>query len=624
MSPSTRLKEVQLFDNFYPIVGTVLESDAAQFAPKQVFGDFTKDSEQLASSIVFSDHRGGIGIKDMVEQKDFNRSDWSTSGIGTKGHLILPPLATNCGNPTTAETDCALLIKYGNTLYACFGTDVRVWIEGSQSWDASLHTLVAIPTDAIVHKDKLYFACGTDFERYDGASWTDGATLSGAAKVCRYFIEWDSKLFTIGNTGVLIYSSNEGVAWTSLVTSTLAAGSFTSLFLDYDTDNVLVISLGTTTGTYFLDFANSKWRDTGLFFPAHSYACRGASRWREASYIPVGVGVYQFKGTTTPAEITPMGPDRDYGLPSDRRGSIIKLIPEHNALYALVDASSIQARDFYPDAHWAEGVIYDDQGASVVLKWDGMGWAVVYAAAVTAEALKTGVVATTGDGDYRLWFALDRTVFYIDLNVNLQNPLEIEEQKYAASSEHIWPWFDADNAVVDKTAFAVTVFAALTSATEYIKLYIGTDYDEDTWTLQTTAAFPDGQIDADGEVEFTLASGAGLSFKAIRFKVESYRGSTNTLTPDLRWLRLSYIKTLNPQYSFQAVLDCGRDYRHKRAATLVAAVKTAYETQTLGNFTFRTYQGTSETYRVKVLRFQGRTEAGVHKEGQFEVMLVAL
>ncbi len=617
----TRRNEIYLFGFFYPALSDVQESLATSWAQKQVTGDYTKDSELFTSSLVSSDHRGGIGIKDMVESKDADRSYFSTCELGFKGHLILPSLSYDCTNPTTAKTDCAILIEYNNLMYACFGTDVRTWNEGAQAWTASVHTLSATPTDAIVHKSKLYFACNTDFERFDGTNWTNGATLSGTPKPTLYFNEWDEKLFILSNTGNLSYTINEGVAFTVHATSGLGAGMFTSLFNYRDVDDVILPHMGTKMGVYILDFASTKWLETELKFPQHDYACLGATRWRDAAFIPVGVGVYLYQTSANPAVITPMGPDRDYGLPSEYRGNIIKLLGEHNALYALIDATAEATRDLYLAMYEIDGVFYDNQGCSLALKWDGMGWSVVYASGTADEAMKTGTIATA-DGYYRLWFAVDKTVFYIPLNANLQNPLEMPESTYAASASHTWPWFDADNAVVDKMALAVSAYGAETSSTEYIMLYYGTDYDDSTWTLLTNTDFPDGKIDIDGETRFTFASDAGINFKAMRFKALFYRGSITTLSPDLRWLRLEYMKLTETKYSYTVVLDCTRDYRHKRAGTLLEALKTAANTKTLGDFGFRNVLGITEVKRTRMLSLKGVTVAGRVKEGQYSITLL--
>ncbi len=620
---STRNNEVSLYGYYYPIIGEVKIDKASQWAPKQVIGDYTKDSERLTSTWGSSDHTGGIGIKDGVEGTTDNRSYWSTSEIGFNGHLVLPPLATDCTNPTTNLNDGSILIEYDNEQYCAFTTDLRKWVEGSSSWSASLGTLITTPMDAVVHKSKLYIACGTDFNRWDGSSLTTGAALSGGVKATRYLCEWDSKLFILGNDGVLQYSTDEGVTWTSLVTGTLEAGMYTSLFLDFDTNDDLVLNMGTKVGVYQLDYTNSKWIDPHLAYPQHDYAALGSNRWRGSSYVPVGMGVYQLQVSSNKVLVTPMGPDRDYGLPSDYRGNIIKIVPEHNSLFALVDATTEDARDLYSATFSWDAVFYDNVGFSVILKWNGKGWSYFYAGASDAEALKCACVSTADDY-YRLWFAIDRSVYYIPLNVNLQNPLEISTYTYAASSEHIWPWNDANNSVIDKTAIRVSVYGEKLTATEYIMLYYGTDYDDNTWTLLTNTAFPDGKLDSDGEAEFTFSSDAGITYKAIRFKAVLYRGSTTTLTPDLRWLRLTYVKNLDTQYGFSMIVDCSRDYRHKRSSTLLANLKTAWETKTLGDFTYRTFQGTSESYKVQIVNFKGATQAGRTKEGQFQISVVNL
>ena len=239
------------------------------------------------------------------------RSWWSPGEIGFAGPLVLPPLATNCTNPTTALTDCVILIEFNNLLYACFGTDVRTWTEGTASWSASIHTLLGAPTDALVHKGKLYFACGTDFERYSGAVWTDGATLSGGAIATRYFLEWDAKLFVLSNAGALRYSVNEGVAWTASAVSTLEAGMHTSLFNYRNAAGTILPHLGTKVGIYKLDFTNGVWQETEFVYPQHDYAALGSTRWREAAFIPVGIGVYLYQTSAEPEQVTPMGPDRD-------------------------------------------------------------------------------------------------------------------------------------------------------------------------------------------------------------------------------------------------------------------------------------------------------------------------
>ena len=618
-----RRSEISLFGTFYPLVGSVQPVLASVWPAKQVVGDYSKDTEQIASSWIIQDQRGGIGIKDMVEATDAARCWWSTCELGYKGHILLPTLVTDAGNDTLA--DAVVLIEYGNEMYAAFGTSVRKRVEGTTSWGAELQALGTTPTDAIVYRGKLYFACGTDFERFDGTTWTTGTALSSGGATpqpSRYFVEWDSKLFILDNTGQLDYSTDEGVTWITSALSTLPTGYFNSLFLYHNIAGEVVVHLGTKQGLYALDFDNSDWHDPVLPLPYHDYACVGAVWWRDACYLSSGMAVYQYV-TSNPAVVTPMGPDRDYGLPSDYRGNIVKLLAGHNGLYAFIDATAELSRDQYlaGDDEYGNLVFYDNVGYSAILKWDGYGWSVVYLSSAADLPLKGATIATADD-IYRLWFGLDMSVFYVPLQVTIANPLEVTDFPFAASGEHISPWFDKDNAVIDGLAFLLTAYAKETSATEYIKIYYGLDYDDDTWTLLTNTDFADGQIDSDGEAAFAFASGAGVAFKAIRFKAELVRGSTTTVSPDLRWLRLSYIKLLEPKWGFSVRIDCTKNYRFKSAKGLVTALKTALATQTLGTFQFKNGNG-SESHQVRIASLSAAEIGGKKSLGIYKVNLVA-
>ena len=613
-----RTREISLFGTFYPIIGIIQPMLASQFAPKEVTGDWTKDSELIKSSYIIADQTGGIGIKDGIEGVDDRRSWWSTCELGYRGHIVLPSLVTDCGNPTTS--DAAVIVEYNNELYVAFATSMRKWVEGTASWSANLVTLAGTPTDAVVYKNKLYLAMGTDFERFDGTTWTDGATLSSAAKPARYFIEWDGKLFALDNTGQLRYTTDEGVTWTNNALGTLPTGYYTSLFLYRNVSGDVIVYMGTKQGLYALDFSNAKWVETELALPFHDYAGQGATWWRDAAYIPAGLSIYHYV-TSNPAVVALMGPDRDYGLPGNYRGNIIKLLRGHNEMIALLDATSTLDQDLYPAGLYGGIQIYDNVGFSAVLKWNAKAWSVVYVSGSTATPIKAGCIATADD-IYRLWFGVDGKVFYTPLQVSIQNPIEVTDFAFASSGEHITSWFDANNAVIDKLAALITAYAKETSATEYIKIYYGLDYNDDTWTLLTNTAFPDGQIDADGEAEFTLASLAGVSFKAMRFKALLSRGTNTALSPDLRWLRLSYIKLLPVKWGFTVRIDCSRNYRFKTAKSLLTALKTALETETLGEFTFKDGNGT-ETHRVRIASMAGVEIGGKKNRGVYPVQLVA-
>jgi hypothetical protein len=632
MAEVFRPNEISLFGNPYPSLGPILPQNVGQFIERQIFGDVTKDAERIHSNWGISDQRGGIGIKNMDENLDADRCWFSTCWLNEKGHLLLPPLVTATTNPTSA--DLTTLLEYSNGMYASFGTSLRLWAEATTAWGSELKSLVSAPTDVIVHKNKLYHACDTDFHRFDGTTHTNGATL-GTAQKCKYFEEWDGKLFALDNDGQLDYSVDEGVTWVTSAKSDLPTGSFTSLFKYRNLAGDMIIYMGTKVGLFALNFDFAKWEETELSMPFHDFAGAGAEKWFDAAFIPNGAALRKYI-TSNPASANPVGPDLDDGLPDSYLGDIIQIIPGHNEFFLLMDATSTVARKLWPASHGnmsTYGVMqsYPNVGFSAVLRYslkkpryegdNDYAWSVTYISGSTAEPAKFGTIGSP-DGNYRLWFGMNKTVYHMDLQRTIQNPIEVSGFNYAASAEHISPWFDADLAVGDKLAARVKYYMETSAITEYIKLYYGTDYDDDTWTLFTNSTFTDGQIDTTGETEFTFASDAGVAFKAIRFKEELFRGSTTTVTPDRRWMRLAYRKLLDVNWGFTVRVDCRKNYRFQTAKSMLNQLKTDMATKTLGKFQYRDGNGT-ETYNVGIDNIKAAEIGGTRVAGIVDLTLVA-
>jgi hypothetical protein len=623
-----RKNEAYLFGNYYPLIGGVQRFNASGFAAKQTFGDVTKDDELLYSNWSTEDQRGGIGIKDAIEDETDNMCWFSNCTLIQKGHILLPPLVTEAGNPTTAGDDVSVMVEYANAQYVVFATDVRSWGEGSSSFSTSLQTLSASPTDAIVHKGKLYFAVGPDFQRYDGSSWTNGTTL-GTAVPTRFFQEWDDKLFTIDNDGQLSYTVDEGVTWIQNALSNKESDSFTSLFQYRNAAGDFILYLGTREGLLALDFDNARWAETELKSPKHDYAGAGANAWRDAAFIPVGLQISRYR--TNPVDQALMGLDRRDGIPVEYRGSIIQLLPAHHELIAIVDATSkltqtLYGGDFGPVSGGAYGgvQILDSEGQSGIFQYNDIhnAWYNIYTASAASTPAKFGSVSTA-DGEYRLWFAMDSSVYFMKLQDTSQNPQEIADFEFAASGTHILSWFNANSDTTKKTiARFHTRVTDLVAETNYVKFYYGTDNDDSTWTLFTNDDFPDGVVDVDGTHEFRFATGGkGLEVDSVRIKAELTRGSTSTtISPDIRWQRVQYLKRLEVRYGFKMRIDCSKNYRFKRTQTLEAALKEALASNVMGDFQFQS----SESHNVMMVPpFEGMEAGGSTKDGIYDVVLVA-
>ncbi len=625
-----RSQEISLFGGYYPIEGVVRTVLASKFADKVVTGDISKESEVIRSSWIIKDQRGGIGVKDMDEDLHLDRVWWSTSHLNTDGHLTLPVLTTDATNPST-NAPFRVGVEYNNQFFAVFGAKLYRRTEVDGAWSSSLGTLVGgAPTDAIVHKGKIYFACGTDFNRYDGTTLTNGAAL-GSAQACRYFTEWHDNLYALDNTGQLDFSVDEGVTWITDAFSSKPSGYFTSMFNYHDGSSPpqIIIYVGTKEGLLSHDNGSTAFRETELRYPFNNFAGK-SEWWRESSYITSGMQVYQYRTSGQGASIFEMGLDQNDGMPEEFVGHITKLLAGHNAMYAFVDAtSSVDTRDLFGaegDGGLWDGVMADpNEGYSTIFRWggSGSGWSVVYQGPATGKPVLEGIIATA-DNENRLWFGIEETVKYAPLPTALENPSEVSTSEFAAASENKTGWFDNNESVETKLAAEITGFFTDMSEDEFIKIYYGTDYDDndDNLTLLTNDDFPDGQIDANGEVSFVLADGAGVAFKAIRFKEDLARGSTNTNSPDRRWLRLSFVPLLDVKWGFSVRVDCTKNYRRRNKKGLVEGLKTALKTQTMGVFQFRDGNST-ETHRVRIADMEAAEIGGKKHEGIFDLTLIA-
>lgn len=619
-----RQNEISLFGTYFPIIGTVQSRTINTFAEKQVFGDISKDSGVVTSEWIIDDQRGGIGVREADEKIHNNRSWWSECYI-EKGHILLPALVTSAGNP--GNTAPEVTIEYRNEQYVAFGTNVYKWLDTINGWSSSLYTLPALPTDTIVYKDKLYFACGSDFVRFDGDTWILGLALTEAssAQPSRFFIEWDGKLLNLDNDGQLDYSVDEGVKWIANAPSDLAAGSYTSLFLYRDAAGNTIPYSGTKSGLYALKFDDAKWIETGVIFPKHQYAGMGANAWNDAAYIPMGLTVREYSTAASPAPVRLMGLDRDDGIPSDYRGNIIRIIPSHQEFFALLDATEIDASDHFPASAfntYGNVQIQDNLGYSVIFRYNNRdAWSVVYKSGSTDKPVKCGAISTA-NGKYRLWFGMDGNMYYRALQVTIQHPLEIDDFEYGNVKEHITSRFNADNAVIRKTATLFTVSVNATS-TEYIEFYYRIDGGS-MWTQLTNSTFTDGKVITDGIHKFTFSSDSGLVFDDVQFRAVLTRSSSDTrVTPDLHWMRLSYLKESDVQWGFSLRINCSQNYRRKTAKVLDASLKAAADPGILGDFSFRKGNST-ESHKVKILPpLQGVEIGGVKYESIYDVALIA-
>ena len=383
---------ISLGGTIYPLTSPVQPRLVNRYAQKISIGDTTGDSQANRSRLQLTDNRGGIGIDvftdvDVANGVNLNRSFYSSCYLRHEGHLTLPRLATvTAASGVTGIFEIGAINELSDEIYAAFGSSVRKFSFTSDSWGAALHALPAVATDSICLRlnGTIYLI----FAHTGGTTdTTDGSSFNDRTDDVLYMTSWDDRLWGIDNTGQLRYALTIGT-WTNDAILPLPDSYVTDLFVDRDAGGEPIIYAATKIGLFAHDAANQRFVQTEFEVPFHDDAGKGVKRWRGAMYYPAGLSEYEFVAGA-PGTQRVMGPDRDDGLPSDRRGTIIGNVTTHNELVALVDSTSAAASDFAVNPSYSLNgakVIDPDVGVSLLMGWDSRGWQTMWESAANTEA----------------------------------------------------------------------------------------------------------------------------------------------------------------------------------------------------------------------------------------------
>ena len=293
------------------------------------------------------------------------------------------------------------------------------------------------------------------------------------------------------------------------------------------------------------------------------------------------------------------------------RGSITKLVPTHLDLAVVVNS--------------LDGLLTP---ADIFL-WDGVG--VTHAHETPAWMTITASLVSNAYGKYRLWWATDDGLFgnspnvgYTELRETLTNsrygPVASYAPGYADSNgllraTHAYPWFDAGQPEVTKTALRVRVETQDCTPTEVIEVYAAVDYDDLSSTLV-------GRITTGGTTTFNLPNEAtpnGTDFKAFQITCRLRRGPDETKTPVLVSMALEYRKKIPTKYGFTFDVALNQEHGGRTPKDMRSDLAAAIESTNLVEFTFRDDAGTTRTHYVDVVGVSGGEETGLDERGTSRV-----
>ena len=328
--------------------------------------------------------------------------------------------------------------------------------------------------------------------------------------------------------------------------------------------------------------------------------------------------------------MTPVGPDRDDGLKSGYHGQIRQIVGSHNELMVGVDSLSAPEEQAsnevayqWASNHTGASVIQPSTGISSILGYNELGWEVKWVGGTEGRRLGSMTVSNAYSSDldevYRLWWGYNDIVYWQKIPSNLVNPSQITDFEYAATGTLETPWFNANQSEISKLALNLKVEVQDASSTEKVKVEYATNYG----TSYTSAG---SDITSDGTTTFTFGSGAGITFRSIKFRLTLYRAtaaaSDRKKTPDVVSMTLEWRKKLTPRFGFACEVSLNDDYKGKSPKELRAALVSAIQTETLLAFTFRDDSGGTRNYYVDVASVTGLEHTGYDERGTSTITLV--
>ena len=627
---------ISLGESLFNIVGKPQRRLVSIFPQKIVTGDYTNESNPLASVQVWDDPRAGIGVESW-EQEVGSRPWYSTLSLRHNRHLVLQrrAVATADNDNVGADESISFLAELSQEIYATAVTKIYLYDDATDSWGSSLRTFASYVTDIITAPisgtDTLIVAQRSqpvDFTT-NGSSWTDE---SGAVNIELLAYGYRDLLWGISNTGELYFLSNFTAGWTQVATLRIPYGEPTKLFVGPGPSGEDLLYCSTQVGLFVYDSANERFIQTELVLPFHEDNGRGVDIYRGAIFFSAGTSLYRYQpGQESRIDI--IGPDRDDGLPQGRQGVIKAAIKTHNDLIVLLDGSELSGASeaaelpTFTDGIHTGTVMPSGIGRSSVLglALPRAGWEVKWSSPTAGESVSANMLVTTAYTSYRLWWSAGGTVYYQNLPTAIENPNQITNAQREASGIFETPWYDAGAVHQDKTALSFEIDSVHPSSSETVLLQYAVDYDDSDSALKNVITKT-----VTSEESYSLPTASepeGIVFRAIKAKLTLTRSSIRTSTPDVKKLALIFKKTNETLWGWDIVVDMrkgkqGQTPMEMRDYIFGAGPDSLINKRELVPFTFRDELDNEQNFWVMVTNVLAEEETGRDVSGLWRITVV--
>ncbi len=610
---------IRINGDIFKVEGSVQQGLASRRPGKITIGDYTDASNPVASEWTISDFRDGIGVNRATLPEDEKRV-WYTNGqIRFKNSFVLPRRAVQTAASATAS-EIGFIEELDNSLLASFGTVVYDYNNAADSW-SSVRTLLTAATDSAVGlvggTKTLVVATGSEVDYA-----TDSSTWARNTTDIKYVVFWNDLLWGIDQAGQMYYTDDLSAAWTADAQLQLPDDYVTELIVARGADREQHIYAVTKTGLYIHDSSNARFVETDLQLPFHPAGGLGSAVFRGSTYVSAGNAVYQFQAGSDQTLVTVVGPDLDDGLPEDKRGKIILMDKTHNDLLVAIDSSGTSgvsklATRASRGVRFHHGVtLPSEPGESHILGWNGRGWESKWTSGQSGQPI-SAISINNAYGAYRMWWGWNNRVYYMDLPIDIVNPVNITGQEYGDSCVLESSWVDFNIQNMRKLALGAILETINPSTTETVKVEYATNYVEDFTEVVT-------QQDT-GSFEFPLPGNGddrGVPFRAWKWRITLARGSNVQQTPQMVKLTLKWRPRIETLYSASCVLDLRTEHHGQTPTEMFSNLRDTLDSDRMIEVSWRADDTGEQTYLMDVEDFNTVEESGEKVYGLVRMLFV--
>jgi hypothetical protein len=568
---------------------SVIETLEGLNPPTIAIGEQGRDTQPQASTVTISDLTDGLGVRWNRQDASDRRFYFATLDTRYRRQITLLPHKTDMGAPSGIDPTGHLPGAGGvwhDRVYVAWGATLRSWVEPS-GWSDGTHVNDhsffggGIPTG-----DPVKF-CDAWFWPLDGQGidYLNPTGWDHIALPCVGLLSLVDRLYAVSADG-LVSMISLSTSDAACAAGTLVAGDFTTIVEIDDVCRGITAYTTSGVGSDIVPYVLGERRLYEIDPTESSALAAGPAElppnvWpmmvtplptTNSLYVAQGMGVLEWNNNI----VSPIGLDNDDGVPVEWMGGITKIIPGFENLYALIfgtRAGLPLERDIYGSgADLDDGVLWGVEGQTWLATYEGNGWHTRAVSTGTQTDVNTCLFLSDSEDTYRVWFAFGPTLYSMDIEINVFNPLDNPDTQYEATGFLLTSHYDFNFLLEEKIGLMIQIQAigcgSGCTITPYLILDDATNlplYDTHGNSTITTTGVHTFLVHADtiGPL-FNDQPAVGKPFSTAAVRCEMV--GTLDRSPAIKAIIIHAIKANVPVRGWQVTLDLAQPHMDNLSA----------------------------------------------------------